>query len=265
MADLPPHQVVREVVAYLASCSSLSGSPLTILQREYLQFIDSAQTLSSRGASSSSAAHARASRLLHGDSTGTTAGDHQQMEAVFVMSEATSSLRDVHSEFSSLQESYRKLAQESNAKDRRIASLQTELAKSYYDLQILRSGITSSHVVHASTVGDAELLHASQALNAQLAEQIAAFEDNYDVGNFVDVRELLAAVSELKKDKELLIHKDSLLAEKLLDSHATIQALQMDLKQNHSTLEDLRSLLTLKEREVILLKDELAHALENVR
>lgn len=260
MTSLPPHQVVREVISYLATCSSLSGSPLTILQREYLQFVDSSQTLS-RGATSSSSAHARASKLIRGDNNQL----QQQTEAVYVMSETTSSLRDVHTEYSALQEGYRRIVLEANAKDRRIAALQTEVAKCQYDLQILRSGITSSHVVHASTVDDAELLHAAQELNLQLSEQLAAFEDNFDVGNFVEVRELLNAVGDLKKEKEVLIYKSSLLSEKLLEGGGIIADLQQQLAEATSSMEDLKSLMVTRDREIALLRDELSHAMQNLR
>jgi chromosome segregation ATPase len=264
MASLPPHLVVREVIAYLASCSSISGSPLTILQREYLQFVDSAQILSSRGPMSSSATHARASKLLRGDA-GSNQQQQQETEAVYVMSESTTSLRDVHTEYSTLQEAYRKIALEANFKDRRIATLQTEIAKCQYNLQVLRSGITSSHVVHASTVDDAQLLHAAQELNVQLAEQLASFEDNFDVFNFVEVRELLNAVGDLTKEKEILIYKSSLLSEKLIEGGAIITDLQQQLCEATSSLEDLKSTMITRDREIALLRDELSHAMQNFR
>jgi hypothetical protein len=264
MSLMPPHHVVREVIAYLATCASVSGSPLTILQREYLQFLDSAETLASRGELSSAATHMRASRLLSGGRQDHNAAS-KTLEPVYIMDASTTSLRDVHTEFSTLQEAHRKLASESIIKDRRIASLQIEVAKCQYDLQVLRNGITSSHVVHASTVGDAELLQAAQNLNTQLAEQIAAFEDNFDVGNFVEVRELVNALGELKREKEMLIQKTSLLAATLLEGSVKIKSLQRELAESHDQVEAFKSLVGSKERDVAMLKDELEHALENVR
>jgi chromosome segregation ATPase len=182
-----------------------------------------------------------------------------------VMSESSTSLRDVHTEYSALQEAYRKIALEANSKDRRIAALQTEVAKCQYNLQVLRSGITSSHVVHASTVDDAELLHAAQELNVQLAEQLASFEDNFDVFNFVEVRELLNAVGDLTKEKEVLIYKSSLLSEKLIEGGAIITDLQQQLCEATSSLEDLKSIMITRDREIALLRDELSHAMQNFR
>lgn len=263
MNSLEPLVVTKELVHYLAKCDSLFGSPLVMIQREYEAFLSAQRTLQRPLATAS--ARLRSTQVLSQTSSqhnadSSTGGE----EAVFVMTGDRRSLKDLHTELLSLHESYRKVSAELMAKDHRILRLQEELSEQTARVESLRRGITSTHVANASAIEDSDLLREVQILNAKMADQIAAFEDNFDVGGVVDIAEMQMAIQELTQEKENLAAKNCILAAKLLE----VDEVMTQRKERDATREKELAAWKHKvdslEAEIAQLKSEVAHLVGKV-
>lgn len=279
-----PVEAVRELVHFLANRHSVIGCPMRLIQDEYHRFLrakemiqdDTSRSVVEREVATTALWHSEnvatpprgdySPQSLRGDTTEDgsptiRSGPPRDMEAVYVMNEAASSLKDVHSKLLELHESYRALSATVVAKDRRIMLLESELTVTREKVDVLQRGITSTHIVHASAVEDSDLLREAQVLNAQLCEHVAAFEDHLESGGgFVSISELQSIIRDQTREKESLMVRNSLFADKLLEADDILTTLRHELRAKTEALDEARGAIDKMKDEIRSLKDEVAHS-----
>lgn len=208
MAACPLRTVVREVIHHLA-VNKAFGSPLTVLQEEYAEFMRNE---------------------TEGESALRTSAHATQHET----SASALTRSELQTQFLSLHTSYTKLAAESLAKDERINRLKSKVMDLSADVnQLRRAAINAGSAANATAssgelsadaserVSSHDVITSLEKLNLELSERNEMLEHNMGIGMVYCASDVEHTILQQQADIDKLLTNNATLAEAYLRVYET--------------------------------------------
>jgi hypothetical protein len=225
--------VCREVIHYLAKNISLYGSPITLLQKHYTEFLRHEVSVLAQPPVDKTLRPSTSSRK-------TDKVTDVALQPIHVMTESTDFITSIHLERMRLHEEAAQLAQRSVEQDTIIRDLMAKLTAAEQMIEALRHAVPrGSHLDEEARnaepsglkAADCEadqlqIIAALELQNMELAQQCGHLESIVVMGGVADPAELEHGMMALRRDRDDLLRKNQELAAAVLERDGSLSGIE---------------------------------------